>query len=384
MNPLPSLPLRNLWRFLFTPALAGVWLLAAGTAGAQGPLPRSTPEAQGVSSAGVRAYLEAADRGVKSMHSFMLVRHGHVVAEAWWKPQTPETAHQLWSLSKSFTSSAVGLAVADGKLKLDDPVLKFFPDEAPAEISDHLRAMTVKDLLTMTCGHETEVKLSMTDTVPWVRAFLAHPVPHAPGTHFQYNTPGTHMLSAIVRKVTGETVLEYLQPRLFAPLGIDHPEWPASPQGNTIGGWGLKVRTEDIAKFGQLNLQKGQWQGKSLIPAPWVEQASARQVPNAAGRKNPDESDWAQGYGFQFWRCRHGAYRGDGKDGQFCLVLPEQDAVVAITAETGDMQQELNVVWDHLLPALQKGPLPEQPEELAKLKALTDRLTVSPPPAAAK
>jgi CubicO group peptidase (beta-lactamase class C family) len=244
--------------------------------------------------------------------------------------------------------------------------------------------MTVKDLLTMTCGHETEVKLSMTDTVPWVRAFLAHPVPHAPGTHFQYNTPGTHMLSAIVRKVTGETVLEYLQPRLFAPLGIDHPVWPASPQGNTIGGWGLKVRTEDIAKFGQLYLQKGQWQGKSLIPAPWVEQASARQVPNAGGRKNPDESDWAQGYGFQFWRCRHGAYRGDGKDGQFCLVLPEQDVVVAITADTGDMQQELNVVWDHLLPALQKGTLPEQPEELAKLKALTTRLTVSPPPAAAK
>ena len=384
MNSLPSLPFRNLLRFLLKPALAGVWLLAAGTAGAQGPLPRSTPEAQGVSSAGVRAYLEAADRGVKSMHSFMLIRHGHVVAEAWWKPQTPETAHQLWSLSKSFTSTAVGLAVADGKLKLEDPVLKFFPDEAPAEISDHLRAMTVKDLLTMTCGHETEVKLSLTDTVPWVRAFLAHPVPHAPGTHFQYNTPGTHMLSAIVRKVTGETVLEYLQPLLFAPLGIDHPEWPASPQGNTIGGWGLKVRTEDIAKFGQLYLQKGQWQGKSLIPAPWVEQASARQVPNAAGRKNPDESDWAQGYGFQFWRCRHGAYRGDGKDGQFCLVLPEQDVVVAITADTGDMQQELNVVWDHLLPALQKGPLPEQPEELAKLKALTARLTVSPPAAAAK
>ena len=384
MNSLPSLPFRNLLRFLFKPTLAGVWLLAAGAAGAQGPLPRSTPEAQGVSSTGVRAYLEAADREVKSMHSFMLVRHGHVVAEAWWKPLTPETAHQLWSLSKSFTSTAVGLAVADGKLKLEDPVLKFFPEEAPAEVSDHLRAMTVKDLLTMTCGHETEVKLSMTDTVPWVRAFLAHPVPHAPGTHFQYNTPGTHMLSAIVRKVTGETVLEYLQPRLFAPLGIDHPEWPASPQGNTIGGWGLKVRTEDIAKFGQLYLQKGQWQGKSLIPAPWVEQASARQVPNAAGRKNPDESDWAQGYGFQFWRCRHGAYRGDGKDGQFCLVLPEQDAVVAITAETGDMQRELNVVWDHLLPALQKGPLPEQPEELAKLKALTARLTVSPPPAAAK
>jgi CubicO group peptidase (beta-lactamase class C family) len=374
-NPFPRF-LRSVLGLAFPPLAAG--LLMAG------PLPRSTPESQGIASAAVRAYLEAADREVKSMHSFMLVRHGKVVAEAWWKPEGPEKAHRLWSLSKSFTSTAVGMAVAEEKLKVEDKVLSFFPEEAPAVTPENLKAMTVKDLLTMTGGHDKEVKLALTDTVPWVTAFLAHPVPHAPGTHFQYNTPGTHLLSAIVRKVTGETVLDYLQPRLFQPLGIAPPEWPASPQGNTIGGWGLMLRTEDIAKFGQLYLQKGQWDGKQLVPESWVAQATAKQVPNDAGKKNPDQSDWAQGYGFQFWRCRHGAFRGDGKDGQFCIVMPEQDAVVAITAETGDMQKELNLVWDYLLPAMKESPLPEQPEELAKFKAMAETLTVSPRAGGAK
>src|SRR2546423_489025 len=148
-------------------------------------LPRSTPEEQGVSSADIRAYVEAADQKVNTMHSFMLVRHGHVVAEGWWKPEAPDKPHVMHSLSKSFTSTAVGLAVADGKLSIDDPVLKFFPDDAPPNPSDKLKMMRVRDLLTMTSGHEVEVKFN-TNT-PWVQAFLAHPVPHKPGTHFQYN-----------------------------------------------------------------------------------------------------------------------------------------------------------------------------------------------------
>lgn len=304
------------------------------------------------------------------MHSFMLVRHGHVVAEGWWRPESADKPHVLHSLSKSFTSTAVGLVVADGKLSVDDPVLKFFPDDAPAEPSKNLQAMRVRDLLTMSTGHQTEPKFSP-DT-PWVKTFLAQPVEHKPGTHFLYDTPGSHMLSAIVTKVTGQTVLDYLRPRLFEPLGIDNPEWGASPQGNTLGGWGLKIRTEDIAKFGQLYLQKGKWNGKQLVPASWVEQATAKQVSNGS---DPTK-DWDQGYGFQFWRCRHDAYRGDGANGQFCLVLPERDAVVAITANTGDMQAELNVVWDKLLPAIHSAPLPENAEEQAKLKQTLANLAV--------
>jgi CubicO group peptidase (beta-lactamase class C family) len=180
------------------------------------------------------------------------------------------------------------------------------------------------------------------------------------------------MLSAIVRKVTGETVLDYLKPRLFEPLGIENPVWGTSPQGNTLGGWGLYIRTEDIAKFGQLYLQHGSWHGKQLVPASWVAQATAKQVSNGS---DPTK-DWDQGYGFQFWECRHGAYRGDGANGQFCIVMPEQDSVVAITADTRDMQAELNVVWDKLLPAIQSGALPADPVEELKLKTTLASLEV--------
>lgn len=325
-------------------------------------LPRSSPEAQGVSSTIVQAFIEAADKEINTMHSFMLVRHGHVVAECWWNPQTSETSHILNSLSKSFTSTAVGLVVAEGKLNVEDPVLKFFPDLAPAEPSENLKAMKVKDLLTMSTGHDKEPKPGPQDI--WVKTFLAHPVPHKPGTKFVYNSQATYTLSAIVQKVTGKTVLEYLQPRLFEPLGIKNPTWGTSPQGITLGGWGLFITTEDIAKFGQLYLQKGKWNDKQLVPQAWVEAATGKQVEN--GPK--PNSDWGQGYGYQFWQCRHGAYRGDGASGQFCIVLPEQDAVIAITAHTGNMQAQLNLVWDKLLPAFNVRELQENKSAQEKMK----------------
>src|SRR5215471_6790834 len=343
-----------------------VSLLACSAAG----LPRSTPEAQGISSAGIRDYVETADRQVNTMHSFMLVRHGHVVAEAWWSPEAADKPHVLWSLSKSFTSTAVGLAVAEGKLSIEDPVLKFFPDSCPSEPSANLKAMRVRDLLTMSCGHDVEPKRG--DTEPWVDTFLKQPVPHEPGTHFLYNSLGTYMLSAIVQKVTKQTLLDYLQPRLFQPLAIENPTWESSPQGINCGGWGLKIRTEDIAKFGQLYLQKGKWEGKQLVPASWVAQATSKQISNGT---DPNR-DWTQGYGFQFWRCRHNAFRGDGKDGQFCIVLPDLDAVVAITANARDMQAELNVVWDKLLPAFHTESLPENKGEQEKLKNALNGLKV--------
>ena len=291
------------------PFIALAALAAKNPSIAASPLPRSTPEAQGVSSAGIREFIEAADQQVDTMHSFMLVRHGQVIAECWWKPESAEKPHVLYSLSKSFTSTAVGLAVAEGKLSIDDPVLNFFPDDAPAEPSDKLKAMRVRDLLTMSTGHQSEPKF--TPDEPWVKTFLAHPVEHKPGAHFLYNSPGTYLCSAIVQKQTGQTVLDYLQPRLFEPLGIEGAEWSTSPQGISTGGWGLFLKTEDIAKFGQLYLQKGQWNGKQLIPASWIEQATAKQVSNGS---DPTK-DWDQGYGFQFWRCRHGAFRGDGAFG---------------------------------------------------------------------
>jgi CubicO group peptidase (beta-lactamase class C family) len=336
-------------------------------------LPRSSPEAQGISSSAVLSFVQAADKDIDALHSLMLLRHGHVVAEGWWSPYSAASPHALYSLSKSFTSTAVGLAIAEGKLSLDDEVLKFFPDDAPSDPSSNLKAMRVSDLLRMSTGQQTEPPRPM-DQV-WTKAFLAHPVPFKPGTHFLYNTSGTYMLSAIVQKATGQTVLDYLQPRLFAPLGIAHPTWETSPQGISCGGYGLSVRTEDIARFGQLYLQKGKWQGQQLVPEAWVEAATARQTSNGSS----PNSDWDQGYGYQFWRCRHGIYRGDGAFGQYCIVLPEQDAVIAITSGVKDMQAVMNLIWDKLLPALKPSPLAADDAARAKLEQTLKGLSLRPP-----
>lgn len=340
----------------FALLLAGTLIVLKQGAQAAGlALARSTPEAQGIPSKAILGFIEAADK-INTLHSFMIVRHGKVIAEAWWKPDAAEKPHVLASLSKSFNATAVGLAVHEGKLSLDDPVLKFFSADAPADCSENLKTMKVRDLLTMSCGHATEPK---TAGGPTVKQFLAHPVPHKPGTHFQYNTLGSYTLSAIVTKATGQTTLEYLKPRLFEPLGIEHPQWDSSPEGYSLGGYGLKLCTEDIAKFGQLYLQRGKWNGKQLVPQEWVDQATRKQVPNEEESHAKIGIDWQQGYGFQFWRCTHNAFRGDGAGGQLCLVLPDQDVVVAITAQTGSFQDEMNAVWDNLLPACRNEALPE-------------------------
>ncbi len=359
-------------RSFLTRALA--LLCLAGAAHAV-PFPRSAPEAQGIQSGAVLAFVEAANRQIDSLHSLMLVRHGHVVAEGWWRPYNPNSPHELYSLSKSFTSTAVGLAIGEGKLSLDDGVLKFFPDEAPATVDNNLKAMRVRDLLCMSTGQQKEARAFPGDQLT-VKRFLAEPVTFKPGTHFLYNTPATYMLSAIVQKVTGQRVVDYLRPRLFEPLGIDNPLWPASNEGITLGGYGLSIRTEDIARFGQLYLRRGTWEGRQLVPAAWIDQATARQTSNGS---NPG-SDWDQGYGFQFWRCRHGAYRGDGAFGQYCVVLPAQDTVVAITGGLRDMQAVLNLVWDMLLPGIADQPLPDNAASHAELKRVLAGLTLPLPP----
>ncbi len=355
-------------------ALLGFLLQAAPLPAAQ-PLPRSTPEAQGLSSQAVCDFLDAVDK-IDTLHSFMLVRHGHVVAEGWWKPEAPDKPHILWSLSKSFDSTAVGLAVAEGRFTLEDPVLKFFPEDAPSEPSENLRAMKVRDLLTMSCGHDKEPKIE--NHAPRVRDFLAHPVPHKPGTHFQYNTYGSYVLSAIVTKVTGQTVLDFLKPRLFEPLGIENARWDASPEGPSLGGYGLYLCTEDIAKFGQLYLQKGAWGGKRLLPESWVLEATRKHVSNDQGSHSRIGVDWTQGYGFQFWRCTNNAFRGDGRAGQLCVVLPEKDAVLAITADANAFQPQMNAIWEKLLPAFAEAPLPENAPVQARLRERIASLVAHP------
>ena len=322
-------------------------------------LPRAeTPES--VASA-MDGFFQKAAADSFDIHSVMIVKDGQVIFSRWQSEGVDSVPHVLHSVSKTFTATAVGLAIADGKMALTDKVIDYFPDKLPAEVSDNLKAMTVRDLLTMSCGHDVEPSFRNPEQ-EWVTAFLAHPVVHEPGTFYLYNSLGTYMLSAIVQQVTGEKVVDYLTPRLFEPLYIDKPKWEESPQGINCGGWGLYLKTEDLAKMGQLLLQKGEWNGKQLIPAEWVAEMSKKQVESinpgtrieqAAERGMTKEtSDWMQGYGYQMWRCRPGCFRADGARGQYIIIVPDKNAVIAITSNVEDLQGELNLVWDNILPVL--------------------------------
>ncbi len=341
----------------------------------------STPEAQGVSSAGILNFLDAAAKSKTEFHSFVFLRHGNLVAEGWWNPYRPTLKHTLYSTSKSFTAAAVGFAISEKKLSLDDKVISLFPDDVPATISPNLAALTVKDVLEMSDGQDPDPTARVVTTTNWAKTFLALPIPNKPGTKFLYNSAGTYMLSAIVQKVTGQKVIDYLKPRLFDPLGITGMDWEVSPQGANTGGWGLRLKTEDMAKFGQLYLQKGVWKGKQIIPAAWVEEATTMKImqdPDAPQGKK-DSSDWLQGYCYQMWRCRNNAVRADGAFGQYIIMMPDQDAVIAINAETPDMQEEINLVWQYLLPAMHSGPLPADAAGDAQLKAKIAKLALAPP-----
>lgn len=326
------------------------------------------PEADGISSRAILDFVEVLEKEQEdAIHSFILRRHGRIVTEAWWAPFNPDSPHMLYSLSKSFTSTAIGMAQDDSLLSIDDPVISFFPFETPDDPGDNLKSMRIRDLLKMNSGHQSNTSGRMRTGKTWVEGFLVLEVEHKPGTHFVYNSGATYMLSAIIQKVTGVTLLEYLKPKLFEPLGIENPTWESDPDGINVGGWGLSVTTEDISKLGQLYLQKGKWNGEQLVTEAWVEEATSFQTSNGS---NPD-SDWEQGYGYQFWRCRHNFYRGDGAFGQYCIVMPELDAVLAITSATSDMQAILNIVWEHLLPGIKESTLPPDDDGF---KLLNERL----------
>jgi hypothetical protein len=234
----------------------------------------------------------------------------------------------------------------------------------------------------MSVGHAQDSTPTITQEEDWVKAFLSLPITNQPGTAFLYNSGATYMLSAIVQKVTGQKVIDYLKPRLFEPLAIEGMAWETCPKGINTGGWGLSLQTESLAKFGQLYLRKGAWNGGKLLPAEWVEEATTFKIQQPGGadlERLKRESDWHQGYCYQFWRCRHNAFRGDGAFGQYTIVMPDQDAVIAITSESPNMQGEMNLIWEHLWPAIQQGALPANKNAADELNQKLRTLTLAPP-----
>jgi len=344
-------------------------------------LPRSTPEAEGVSSQAILNFLESADTSKHEFHSFMMVRHGKVIAEGWWNPYAPDLKHTMYSVSKSFTSTAIGYAVTENKMTVNDKVVSFFPEYLPDSVSPYLAQLTVKDLLSMSVGQDPDPSSRVPGDSLWVKSFLETPILNEPGTVFLYNSMATYMLSAIVTRVTGEKVIDYLKPRLFDPLNITGVDWETDPSGANVGGWGFRVKTEDMAKFGQLLLQKGMWNGQQVLSAKWIDEATSSKIlqsPDVPQEKRVT-NDWLQGYCYQFWRTRHNSFRADGAFGQYILVLPEKDAVIAITSETNDMQGIMNMAWDQLLPAMQEGELASDENALQALSTKLASLALEVP-----
>jgi CubicO group peptidase (beta-lactamase class C family) len=294
-------------------------------------------------------YVRMMDEKQINMFGIAVEQHGVLVDEYRWKP---DQAHPLHSMSKSYTSIAVGMAIDEGRLRLEDRVIDFFPTLLPEKVSDYTAAMTVRDLLIMASGHSQPILMSgrreqlMQD---WAEAFLAAAPERAPGQVFVYDSGCTYMLSRIIHRTTGLDLLEYLRPRLFDPLGIDNPVWDRCPMGFSLGGAGLWLRTKQSLPFGRMLLQKGWYNGKQLVSETWVEQATSFQIATDNCGFFYDKS---LGYGYQFWMARQGAYRASGAHGQGCFVIPNRDAVITYNANTPDMQGILEGLWDLVIPQL--------------------------------
>jgi CubicO group peptidase (beta-lactamase class C family) len=331
-------------------------------------LPRSTPAASGVSSRAVAALLDRLEAQSIECHSIVVVRRGHVVAEGWWAPYSAERPHLLHSLTKSFTSVAVGLAIADGLLSLDDRVVDVLPDHVPADISEQGRRLTVHHLLSMTAGHRTDSLTEAWQLEPGdlVKGFLRVPFATAEGTRHTYDNSTTFILARMVERVTGRGLPELLDDRLFKPMGIDHAEWDRVASGAAFGFHGLHLTTEAVAAFGELLLRGGRWGDRQLVPREWVQLATTRHIESLPFQDGSDDADFCCGYGYQFWISRHG-YHGHGAFGQQCIVVPSHDLVVAVTAQ-GESQPVFDAIWEYLLPGLDQAGSTRDDE------ILTDRL----------
>lgn len=332
---------------------------------------RATPESQGVNSSAIIAALEAIRASGKDIHSMLVIKNGYLISETYFAPYTESTKHSQFSCSKTFTSMLIGIAQGKGLLKLSDKVASFFPDKLPENPSENLLKMTIRDLLHMATGNDQDTYGYMTRSGDdWVKVFLSRPVEHEPGTFFRYNTGATYMLSAILTKVTGKTALELANEWIFDFIGVRGAVWDASPQGISQGGTGLHLTPRQMARFGLLLLNKGNWDGKQLIPEEYVLEAQEKKIDT---NNHIDHPDWCSGYCYQMWRCSFGAFRADGMGGQFITVFPDANAVVVFTSALGsDIVFPMDVANKYLARALRNSDeLDENPEKQEELAAIS-------------
>ncbi len=314
---------------------------------------RSTPEEQGVPSETIAKFFQKVEEKGYDVHGLMMLRHGKVIVEHWWAPYGPEYQHAMYSATKTFTGTAIGFAVQEGLLNIEDKVISFFPDLVPDTISPELAELSVKHLLTMSVGHASTRYAG--SGLSQVRSFLAAPFQYEPGTSFAYNITASHMLSHILTKVSGMTIYEYLKPRLLDPLGIENIVWEMDNDGINMGNGGTHMKTSDMAKMGLFLINKGKWNGKKLLDPAWIEAATTphifehtdwtkEQIDNAT-------DDGAQGYGYQIWMGRKNSYRAIGGQNQLIMVIPEYDFILVCHSQIGDEAGFNSLIYD-MLPSM--------------------------------
>ena len=303
--------------------------------------------APSVSRAAVNDFFSAFQPGADEIHAIEIHRGGQPVLRIAPAPYSCSDKREIYSLSKSFCSTAVGFLVDEGKLDLDARIVDLFPECVPENPQEHLLHMKVRHVMSMNSGHAGCAMPAMIRTEDEIRSFMEQPIPFEPGTHFAYNTGATLMLSHIVEKISGMKLLDFLTWKLFMPLGISDIRWNSTPDGANEGGVGIHVSVDDISKLGLLYLNRGVWNGTRLLSEKWVAEATSPISDNSMN----GSPDWCSGYGFQFWVNAREGFRGDGAYGQLCVVLPERDMVIAVQTELGDMQREIDRIMD-LVPRL--------------------------------
>ena len=332
--------------------------------------PRNTPESQGIHSEHLRNLVEElAYSPDTDMHHFMVLRHGNVICETDFAPYRKGIWHITHSMCKSITGMAAGLLIDEGKLDLSENIYKIFHDKGSTWAKIFRPEVTVENLMTMTSG-VTFNESGIVSGNDWLESYLNAPVSEKPGTKFQYNSLNSYVLSAIITERTGMPMDEYLKPRLFDPLGITDYLWEKCPRGITKGGWGLFMHTEDMAKLGQLYLNKGKWNGKQIIPESWAEASVTKKV---------DSIEGTYGYGYQLWmEERPGSFEYNGMLGQNVLIYPDVDMVIVTNAGNEELFQDnvmLNIIRKYFpVDWMPKETLPENPIAYAKLQELTERL----------
>lgn len=339
--------------------------------------PRCKPEEVGISSNGILSFLNSIEKDGLVIHGFLIYKDGFIASEGWWAPYGGEYKHSLFSVTKSFTSTAIGIAADKGLLSVDDNVLPFFPEYKIENINQNLADMRIKNLLTMTTGRSGDSIgfLYESKTGDWVRTFLEITSDVEPGSVFAYDTGASYILSAIVQKVTGVNVGEFLRKHLFKHLDIEDFYWNSCPKGVKHGGSFLSLRLEDMVKLGILYLQKGTWKGKRIISEEWVNEATSLKM----STEGHSTKDWQYGYGYQFWLGRHNSFMAFGYFGQFFIVIPEKNAVIAVNSGDERMDEILDNVWSHLYPAIGERKLLEDEKAYAELQSKISGLKAAIP-----